>query len=78
METDKPDTESQGTHFWFMSIQVANPQGYTLWDLQGTITPVPGVTRLDLFNGLRADAAEHRPELRSGAVIAFDIQPNQL
>ncbi len=68
----------QGTHFYFMSMQMSNARGFYTTDFQGVLTPKPGQTRLDLFNEIRADFEAREPRVRSGVVIAFDIQPNKL
>jgi len=66
---------TQGSHFWFMVI--AMPGG-NVGSYQGTITPRPGATRLDMFNQVREDVRRHAPATTAGAVTAFDVQPNQL
>lgn len=73
-ETDEP----QGTHFWFMTMQTPNAAGYFMNSYQGTWTPGPEETRLDMFNSLRSLVEETDPRSRGGTVIAFDIQPNQI
>ncbi|MFB7707903.1 hypothetical protein [Streptomyces sp. NPDC056105] len=68
----------QGTHFWFMVIQIPNWGGYCVTSYQGALTPKLGATRLDMFNEIRADIDEVDPQARGGAAIAFDIQLNEL
>jgi len=68
----------QGTHFWFMTVHmVANGQPITR-SFHGTVTPLRGETRFDLFNRLVADVAEADPRTANGGVQAFDVQPNKL
>lgn len=66
------------THFWFMTIQTPNGHGYRINDFQGTLTPQPGTTRLSLFNEIREEVQRRDPLSRGGAVISFDVQPNQI
>lgn len=68
----------QGTHFWFMVIQTPRDGGLYVNSYQGTWTPEPGATRLDMFNIIRAFVNEKDPRSRGGAAVAFDIQPNEL
>lgn len=70
--------KKQPTHFWFMTIQTPNGHGYRINDFQGVLTPAPGTTTLDLFNEVREECEQRDPQSRSGAVIAFGVQSNQL
>lgn len=70
--------DNQGTHFWFMAIQTPNHTGYRLNDYQGVLTPLPGSTRLDLFNDIRREVERQDPLSRGGIVVAFDLQPNKI
>lgn len=72
------DESTQGTHFWFMSIQTPNAHGYRLNSYQGTRTPKKGETRLDLFNDILREVQQHDPLSRGGIVLAFDIQRNKI
>ncbi|MDT9688181.1 hypothetical protein Q5762_07395 [Streptomyces sp. P9(2023)] len=69
---------TQGTHFWFMTIQTPTTGGFHIRDFSGTISPSRGRTRFDLFNELRKKVTEVDPKTEHGTVIAFDIQPNKL
>lgn len=64
--------------FWLMTIQTPNEAGYNITDYQGILTPRPGATRLELFNEIREQIERDNPQSRDGAVIAFDVQPNDL
>ncbi|MFF3547027.1 hypothetical protein ACFYXD_34970 [Streptomyces platensis] len=79
METNQTHAEPavQGSHFWFATITVPNAQGYWMNGYQGTLTPPPGATRLDMFNAIRAEIDERDPRARGGLMTTFDIQPNQ-
>ncbi|MFE2073713.1 hypothetical protein [Streptomyces misionensis] len=68
----------QGTHFWLMVIQTPNAGGLHVNSYQGTWTPGPEDTRLDMFNKIRSYIDEKDPRARGGITTAFDIQPNQL
>lgn len=70
--------EPQGSHFWFMTIQTANAAGYYLNSYQGTWTPVPGETRLDVFNAIRRFVEEKDPRCMGGVATVFDVQPNTI
>lgn len=72
------DMSNQGTHFWLMSVQTANDGGYYLNSYQGTLTPGPKATRLELFNDIRRLVDEHDPRSRGGIVLTFDIQRNKI
>jgi hypothetical protein len=71
-------TRKPTSYFWFMSIQASNQGGVFLGSYQGTRTVKSGQNRLDLFNSIRAELAELDPRSADGAVIAFDLQPNEL
>ncbi|WP_432185462.1 hypothetical protein [Streptomyces tendae] len=64
--------------FWLMTIQTPNAHGYRINDFQGVLTPEPGTTRLSLFNEIREEITRRDPLSAGGAVIAFDVQPNEL
>jgi hypothetical protein len=64
----------QGTHFWLMTF--ADERGH--YGANGTMTPEPGATRIDMYNVIHATLVERDPDLRGVPVIAFDIQPNRL
>jgi len=64
--------------FWLMTIQTPNRAGYNITDYQGVTTPAPGTTRLDLFNQIRNEIYREYPQSQGGAVIAFDLQANEL
>src|ERR1044071_3778237 len=51
-------TPGQGTHFWFMVIQTPNATGLYVNSYQGTWTPQPEETRLDVFNAIRSHVEE--------------------
>ncbi|MET9190096.1 hypothetical protein ABZX63_33255 [Streptomyces tendae] len=68
----------QVPHFWFMTIQTPNGAGYRINSYQGVLTPEPGTTRLSLFNEVREEIDRRDPLAIGGAVIAFDVQPNNL
>ena len=68
----------QGSHFWFMSVMAVNSIGPWVNDYQGTLTLVPGVTRLELFNQIREEVAQNDPRSRDAIVLAFVVQPNEL
>ena len=70
--------QEQGTHFWFMVFQTPNESGLYVNSYQGTWTPKPGATRLDLFNAIRDFVREQDPRARGGVVTAFDIQRNEV
>ena len=67
-------TSEQGTHFWFASFRATGDA----ISFAGTSTPAPGATRMDLFNDIIEKIHAGNPHLADVAVIAFDIQPNQL
>ena len=71
-------TPGQGTHFWFMVIQTPNATGLYVNSYQGTWTPQPEETRLDVFNAIRSHVEERDPRARGGVAVAFDLQPNRL
>lgn len=68
----------QGDYFWFMSVMAVNSVGPWVNDYQGTLTLIPGVTRLELFNQIREEVAQNDPRSRGAIVLAFDVQPNEL
>jgi hypothetical protein len=69
----------QGTHFWFLTIQMPGEGGTTsVGSYQGTLTPSRKETRLDALNKLRDLVAKQYPKTKDGVVLAFDIQPNKL
>jgi hypothetical protein len=68
----------QGSHFWLMVIEAPSAMGVRINSYQGTRTPGRGMTRLDLFNSVRAEVEERDPLSRGGVVTAFDVQPNKL
>jgi hypothetical protein len=73
------DTQpEQGTHVWHMSFLAHNEIGLTAQDRSGHWTPPPGMTRFDAMNELRRQVVEASPYLANGAMLSFDIQPNQL
>jgi hypothetical protein len=70
---------TQGTHFWFMSLLVPAPNGFSAYRRSGHFTPEGGLTRHDAFEVLLNNVKEQSPELSESAVVlSFDIQPNQL
>lgn len=69
-DTDKP----QGTHFWSVSFAKGGDSTF----FNGTCTPPPGATRLDMFNDIVDTIIKEYPRVSGAAVLAFDIQPNQL
>ena len=79
LTTPQPNHE-QGTHFWLITIQASHPGGgVSTRYFQGTVTPAPGETRMDVFNRLLQEVSEVEPAFRqNGVVLAFDLQPNQL
>ena len=68
----------QGTHFWFMTVQSPNDGGFYMNSYQGTWTPGPEDTRLDVFNAIRSFVREKDPRAQGGVVVAFDLQSNKL
>lgn len=66
------------SHFWFMSVMTVNAHGPWANDYQGTLTLVPGATRLEAFNQIREEVAQGDPRSRGAIVLSFDIQPNEL
>jgi hypothetical protein len=70
--------ETQGTHFWLMVIQTPNARGLYVNSYQGTWTPDPESTRLDMFNKIRSFIDEEDPRARGGIVVSFDLQPNTI
>lgn len=70
--------EPQGSHFWFMVIQTPNAGGLYVNSYQGTWTPEPTATRLDMFNKIRSFIDEKDPRARGGIATAFDLQPNTI
>jgi hypothetical protein len=69
---------SDGTHFWFMSLYLATPEGFAFYRRTGTYTPNPGGTRTAAFEKLLDHVKEKSPELQGAVVVAFDMQPNAL
>lgn len=67
-------TPERGTHFWFASFRTTSDA----ISFAGTSTPAPGATRMDLYNDITEKIRRENPHLAGMAVIAFDIQPNQL
>jgi hypothetical protein len=61
------DTAEQGTHFWLMVIQTPNAGGFYVNSYQGTWTPHPGATRLEMFNTIRNYIDEKDPRARGAA-----------
>jgi hypothetical protein len=61
-----------------MTIQTPNATGFNITDFQGAVRPRRNITRLDLFNDIRDQIFRDYPHSRDGAVVAFDLQPNQL
>jgi hypothetical protein len=55
-----------------------NSAGPWVNDYQGTVTPSPDATRLELFNQIRQEVAGNDPRSRGAIVLSFDIQPNEL
>jgi hypothetical protein len=66
------------SYFWFATLQTPNARGFYLSSHQGIRDVQPGQTRMDLFNSIRDEIYRNTPQARGGAVIAFDIQPNEL
>lgn len=64
----------QGTHFWFASFT----KNGDAMSFSGTSTPSPRATRMDMFNDITTTIFAEHPEVTGAAVLAFDIQPNQL
>lgn len=67
---------AQGTHFWLMVVE--DERGRDKYTGSGHITPPQGATRYDMRDLIRAQLEAQHPQARSGALVAFDIQPNQL
>jgi hypothetical protein len=72
------DSAEHGSHFWLMVIQTPNAGGLYVNSYQGTWTPGPGATRLDMFNTVRSYINEQDPRAQGGIAVAFDFQPNRL
>lgn len=68
----------QGTHFWYLTLQVPVSRGLSHFTSWGTITPKRGQTRADVFAELFNRVIEERPEFAEANVIAFDLQRNKL
>lgn len=68
----------QGTHFFFMSFVTRNAIGLSVENRSGHWTPEPGMTRYDALNELRRQMIAVSPFLADVAVLAFDIQRNEL
>lgn len=64
----------QGTHFWFASFT----KNGDVISFSGTSTPTPDATRMDMFNEIVIEILTEHPEVDGAAVLAFDVQPNQL
>lgn len=76
----------QGTHFWFMTVQVDHAgagTGNRIYTYSGLCTPGRGSTPLDMFTDLVAGVvdkvAQGDPSVTAAnvAVIAHDIRPNK-
>lgn len=86
MSTPTPATETpqarptreapkQGTHFYTITVEMP---GYAMRSMDGTYTPAPGETRLDIYRSLRAVIAERDEEMRHANLVFFSIEPNRL
>jgi hypothetical protein len=69
----------QESHFYTLTVMYPVCNGpFGITTQQGTLTPMPGATRFDLFRELSRQLVEEFPEAACGNVISFDIQPNEL
>lgn len=68
----------QGSHFWLLVMQSRIKGGVANSSYSGTLQPDPGETRYDLFLAIRDMVAEQYPDAMESAVLAFDVQPNQI
>jgi len=71
-------SNAQGTHFWYMSFLAHNSVGLTAQTRSGHYTPDPGMTRFDAMDEIHRQVVAASPYLAEGAMLSFDIQPNQL
>ncbi|MFH0243577.1 hypothetical protein ACGRHY_14380 [Streptomyces sp. HK10] len=77
-QTTAPATEPQGTHQYFLTLQVPTGGGFVIQTWSGTWTPPAGTTRHDFYRLLRDDIARNSPEFAHASVLFFDIQRNTL
>lgn len=76
--TQTTPPQEQGTHFWHMSFLARNEIGMTAQSRTGHYTPEPGITRFDAFEKIHRQVIDASPYLADAAMLAFDIQPNQI
>lgn len=68
----------QGSHHYLITLQIPVGQGFAIASRDGTWTPPAGATRADCYRLLREALADTDPQLATGSLLFFDIQPNRL
>jgi hypothetical protein len=86
--TEPANSAEQGSHYFLLVMQPPDRKvrldGVTFYSTPGpvywssTYTPEKGMTRFDVQEFLVKDLLQKRPDLRGGAVIAFQLEHNQL
>jgi hypothetical protein len=74
-EHQEQHTGTQGSHMWFIALESSKGARLTS---TGTITPVPGETRFDVYTRILRDLTRAYPEMARGNVIHFSLEPNTL
>ncbi|MER7849574.1 hypothetical protein ABTZ03_37200 [Kitasatospora sp. NPDC096077] len=68
----------QDTYHCVLTIQRTTDGGTASATFADTITPKPGMTRVDVFNLAIDHLTQRRPELTGGTVLFFALDKNQL
>lgn len=65
----------QGSHCYILTLEMPGDRAYTAY---GTLTPLPGMTRLDAFLAIKAVVAQDKPSFASANTTFFSFEPNTL
>ncbi|MDH2388292.1 hypothetical protein QCN29_05710 [Streptomyces sp. HNM0663] len=74
-QSTAPAATNQGSHHYVLTLELPGRMSSTWY---GTFTPTPGASRHDVFTALRNQIGEQNPELSTGNVVFFSLEPNRL
>jgi hypothetical protein len=74
-QTPAPAATGQGSHHYVLTLELPGRMSSTR---SGTITPAAGASRHDVFMALRNQISDQHPELSTGNVVFFSLEPNRL
>lgn len=67
--------QQQGSHHWILTLELP---GRATSSNFGTLTPLPGWTRMDAFTAIKEHVAQQNPEMAGANTVFFSLEPNQL